>query len=965
MKRSFFPITGIWILAYGFSFAIVDTNQNGLSDLWEEQFNNGALLNETFDPNADSDSDGWTNVQESAAGTNPFNPNPPDGLIRPEIVHVPAVFGEENGQPVIITPEAVTVTWPVITGKQYTLQLSVELSPESWINVGDPFIANGNTPTYGFPTAEAISCFWRVVTSDVDTEGDGLTDAEEHQIGSDPTLVDSDDDGLSDAYEIEIGTDPNDSDSDDDNLSDGDDADPKEILVDWEKTSEATYILIDIEGPPGEIARDLNDKGEVLFNTGIWSEGEYVSIPMPSTMYGSYPNGTETQEYEVDPEGYLAFSSSYQLVGWSHVTFTSGQASGGDGLDTAWASNLGQSTIHLADDIPFDAGVLSLYPLGIDDSGRAFSRNSYRVDDPPPSTEWHEKRRILVSALAGNSAPTFLAPSSGFHVDGLSWQFHADVSSSGYFVTNTSSDIEDSPNTTYRLAMWDNSLNELTLPASSEGWFYPVHVNDLPNSKPALAATKAGSGGDCVFLKNPSGQMEKCESLSGKKVRIFAGDGTAMTSDHQLWRNGKLIPMGNLCERFSDLVDDGWSLLPIKSNKHGVYLIQAVGPEGEQLAMRAIPVNLSITNSDSQYASGFISESKEESVGAFTVANLNDQDGDGVIDNVDTSVKKQGGIGEDEDDLMLLRIQGSFDGQMKVSVTSGQVRFWAHSTKDTEYPLQNGAIVFNGIDLPKDLYVEATAKSQTLRDIELELSHIEPNGTVHSGLDWIKATSVWAEKKSIRNTAASGLWTATHDPPFAKTFADVISHWGINFNPLPKDPNQSFHYSIGIEFELFPPGIATEPGVRFDGARDIAFREWSITKSPPSVKPEYVPGTDDVLDLADLADDDRPPDNDEDVVGTGDRVFVLDGPGQAVGLKLPGVDEIVSRNNFDEWIRVSFNGIRPTGNNNFGSRCSNKTKWHAQYHVEWDSVNLKYKQKSNTLNDVAELHIPLGAAPNP
>jgi hypothetical protein len=413
--------------------------------------------------------------------------------------------------------------------------------------------------------------------------------------------ADMDGDGLGAELEFELGTDPTKSDTDGDFLGDGMDAVPNEILVDWEKTTEAGYVLIDIDVPPGGIARDLNDQGEVLFDGGIWSGGEYVAIPLPETMFGSFPNGAETQTYEVDPIGYIGFSSEHKLLGWSHVRYTSGQASGGDGTDTAWSWNPSQSPTHLADDIPFNfANVLSMSPLGIDDTGRTFVRNSYVFNDPPPSTEWHEKRRVVVSGPPGGSPPVFLQPSSGFYVDGNSWQLHSDVSRSGYLVTNTASNIADLPNKTYQLAMWDTSLNELPLPAGSDGWFYPVHVTDLPNGKPALAATKAGSGGDCVFLKNQSGQMEKCDSLSGKKVRVFAGDGTAMTSDHHLWRNGKLIPMRDLCERFGDLIDDEWILQPFKSNKHGVYLIQALGPNGEQENKIAVPVEVR----DEQFATG-------------------------------------------------------------------------------------------------------------------------------------------------------------------------------------------------------------------------------------------------------------------------------------------------------------------------------------------------------------------------
>ena len=56
---------------------------------------------------------------------------------------------------------------------------------------------------------------------DADADGDGLTNAEEIALGSDPQDADSDDDGLDDSEELANGTDPNDADSDGDGLSDG------------------------------------------------------------------------------------------------------------------------------------------------------------------------------------------------------------------------------------------------------------------------------------------------------------------------------------------------------------------------------------------------------------------------------------------------------------------------------------------------------------------------------------------------------------------------------------------------------------------------------------------------------------------------------------------------------------------------------------------------------------------------
>jgi len=187
VKRSFsILISGIWVLASGFSFAILDNNTNGLSDIWEKAQNNGHLFSETFDPETDSDSDGWNNAQEAAAGTDPFDPNPPDGLIRPTTEHVPAVIGEENGIPVVITPEAIKIIWSSLAGKQYTLLFSPDLTQGSWLPVEDPFIANGGEVTYNFEINDADKCFWRVAVTDVDTDGDGLTDYEEYQFGTHP-----------------------------------------------------------------------------------------------------------------------------------------------------------------------------------------------------------------------------------------------------------------------------------------------------------------------------------------------------------------------------------------------------------------------------------------------------------------------------------------------------------------------------------------------------------------------------------------------------------------------------------------------------------------------------------------------------------------------------------------------------------------------------------------------------------
>lgn len=189
-------VSGFWILTSLPAPAIVDTNNNTVSDIWEKHFNNGNLLPNLV-PQADPDGDGWTNTQEAAAGTNPFDPNPPDGIIRPDIVHIPATYiTGASGDPEILTPEAVTLTWPTLPGKQYTLHYSPDLSEGSWQPVEAPYNGNGSITEYGIPLTQENGStpdklFWRVAVGDIDTDGDGVTNAEELALGLNPLLADT------------------------------------------------------------------------------------------------------------------------------------------------------------------------------------------------------------------------------------------------------------------------------------------------------------------------------------------------------------------------------------------------------------------------------------------------------------------------------------------------------------------------------------------------------------------------------------------------------------------------------------------------------------------------------------------------------------------------------------------------------------------------------------------------------
>ena len=92
----------------------------------------------------------WTNAQEAAAGTNPFDPNPPEGIVRPQLTNIPAVWSEpdENGDSVIVTPVSMFMEWQTIPGKQYTLLYSPDLI--DWLAVpNEMFIGSGSIWGYG------------------------------------------------------------------------------------------------------------------------------------------------------------------------------------------------------------------------------------------------------------------------------------------------------------------------------------------------------------------------------------------------------------------------------------------------------------------------------------------------------------------------------------------------------------------------------------------------------------------------------------------------------------------------------------------------------------------------------------------------------------------------------------------------------------------------------------------------
>jgi hypothetical protein len=309
VKRLLIPTLAV-IALVPCGLAIVDVNNNGLSDFWEKQYNNGNLFGTSFDPEGDEDGDGWSNAKEAVSGTDPKDGKPPAGFLTPETIHNPSVWVDTDNDGIADTQTAETaeVKWPSFAGKQYQLYGSPDLMPGTWLEVDESRMGTGSVIGLVIPLAQPGGTaperlFWRVAVRNVDTDSDGVTDAEEYENDSDPENADSDGDGLSDMEEAKLGTDPNLVDTDGDETGDAEDAVPLDIAINWKKSAEPSYVFIELEDyDPAAHGNPImsNKQGRVLCKKAVWADG--VWIPINGVASGFTASNTWRCQVNGEPE---------------------------------------------------------------------------------------------------------------------------------------------------------------------------------------------------------------------------------------------------------------------------------------------------------------------------------------------------------------------------------------------------------------------------------------------------------------------------------------------------------------------------------------------------------------------------------------------------------------------------------------------------------------------------------------
>jgi len=389
----------------------------------------------------------------------------------------------------------------------------------------------------------------------------------------------------------------------------------------------------------------------------------------------------------------------------------------------------------------------------------------------------------------------------------------------------------------------------------------------------------------------------------------------------------------------------------LKQNSNGTYTMSASSPSAGDPDKQTASITLKILKLDFDIYQGqggaVVPEASEESVGAFTVANLNDSNYNGTADKDENPVT-------DEKDLMRLDLNKPAPdpaaGTVRIIFTSGSGNVWTTSTKTTQVTNFEVAVT----DLPKTWYIEATAPT-ALQGIKIQYEFKAPSRAVWMEGDKVSATAVWA---SCTDVVSEDLSAAQVD---ARLGNDWINHaddgsgagcgprtlinvgWLAAPHPMHHptqgtgtSPSVDWQYSnvIVLEFTIDPSNIATVPSTYGNGVKArplfdigrVVYRSafwWQAGEGDPQhpspATVHFPPADDDVNDDSANEDETAEPTQEG-------HMWVIDGPGFKYPPTTDGLN--IYRGNFKEFVRAGL-GVEPSGANN-GSRCSAKQGWYSK-----------------------------------
>ncbi|MEI6715482.1 MAG: DUF1800 family protein [Verrucomicrobiota bacterium] len=219
----------------------IDLNKDQMSDVWQSRFNAFGLP-----PFADSDGDGFTNLEESILGTDPLDP-------------ASRLYTSVQSN----SDASMTIAWRGLRGKRYKIESSPDLV--NWTSARTVLGTDQlQQETFKFPAGTARR-FLRVRAEDMDSDGDGLTDWEERILGLDPKRVFSE--GLGNNPASPTVSNPR--------------------ITDFEKATailNATTSTITVSALDPNMAENWPDPGLVVFRRSGWESRTVVSRLDPITV---------------------------------------------------------------------------------------------------------------------------------------------------------------------------------------------------------------------------------------------------------------------------------------------------------------------------------------------------------------------------------------------------------------------------------------------------------------------------------------------------------------------------------------------------------------------------------------------------------------------------------------------------------------------------------------------------------
>ena len=434
---------------------------------------------------------------------------------------------------------------------------------------------------------------------------------------------------------------------------------------------------------------------------------------------------------------------------------------------------------------------------------------------------------------------------------------------------------------------------------------------------------------------------------------------------------------------------DGW-------NRIKVYAIDSAGNNGSDDVIYTyspfVKVNLTIYDGLKGAGGGqVVPEDKEETEGAFTVNNIQDTNGDGIIDMNQHPVKKVHPKGRDEVDLMKMVLHKPVGPGVKpddpvtlilAGPNKNAVRLWTDSVKTQEILPRGGPWTYKVKDLPKTVWVEIAEKDPTklkFKGITFTLRWFGNSDTVCATGIWAKVTGVLHDDSDPTTPCGHPLDTNNLIPEgwediferdkngrFINNFiyAAINFHGGYGVRPLTRpDPNgvRWWRNLIVIQFTVYPKDVWKISRIKFDIARQM--------KCFDRIRPRYVTSIQDrFIDWPDkwrpirwprteLPNDDPPNEGDESLcLSREGHMYVVDAPGFKHVIYNDKRDwpnwrnriyfgGLFSTSNFNEFMRVRLDGVRPSGNRVDGSRCSDYYKWHCAFCLVPDPNNIPFLKR--------------------